>query len=268
MQELRQGDRGQEVRLLQKGLTKFTNAGTSITTFDGDFGPATKNALIQYQRENRLNTSGVYDQSTQNVLGPLIDRTFITQTDFTRIAQQFSLEPAALMAVYEVESKGDGFLTSGKCVILFEGHIFYRLYKDKYSQAKANQLSKQYPTIVYPTWVSKYYLGGTREHIRLNTAANIDTEIAFMSASWGLFQIMGFNHRSAGFSNVFDYVDAMNASEKNQLIAGCNFIRSNANMYRALQNHNWAEFARRYNGSAYAQNQYDVKLARAYNKYR
>ena len=35
-------------------------------------------------------------------------------------------------------------------------------------------------------------------------------------------------------------------------------------MLPALQNKNWAEFARRYNGPAYAQNRYDEKLAEAY----
>ena len=38
-------------------------------------------------------------------------------------------------------------------------------------------------------------------------------------------------------------------------------------MLPALQNRNWADFAKRYNGPAYAQNKYDEKLAKAYAKY-
>jgi hypothetical protein len=38
-------------------------------------------------------------------------------------------------------------------------------------------------------------------------------------------------------------------------------------MLTALQAKNWAEFAKRYNGPAYAQNRYDEKLAKAYAKF-
>jgi peptidoglycan-binding domain 1 protein len=38
-------------------------------------------------------------------------------------------------------------------------------------------------------------------------------------------------------------------------------------MLSALQAKDWAEFAKRYNGPAYEQNQYDKKLAAAYQKF-
>ena len=56
---------------------------------------------------------------------------------------------------------------------------------------------------------------------------------------------------------------AMHESELKQLILAARFIRQ-AGMLPALQTENWAEFARRYNGPAYAQNGYDKKLVEAY----
>ena len=42
------------------------------------------------------------------------------------------------------------------------------------------------------------------------------------------------------------------------------FLKANG-LISKLQRHDWAGFARGYNGSAYAKNQYDTKLAVAYN---
>lgn len=43
------------------------------------------------------------------------------------------------------------------------------------------------------------------------------------------------------------------------------FIKS-AGLQDELMSRNWAGFAKGYNGPAYAQNAYDVKLAQAYEK--
>jgi hypothetical protein len=45
-----------------------------------------------------------------------------------------------------------------------------------------------------------------------------------------------------------------------------NFIKS-AGLIDEIQNKDWAGFAKKYNGPAYAQNQYDVKLASAYERF-
>jgi hypothetical protein len=55
-------------------------------------------------------------------------------------------------------------------------------------------------------------------------------------------------------------------SEANQVRMMVNFIKS-AKLLTAIQNHDWAAFARGYNGPAYAKNAYDVKLAAAYERF-
>ena len=45
-------------------------------------------------------------------------------------------------------------------------------------------------------------------------------------------------------------------------------IQKNPPMLRVLQSKDWAAFAKCYNGPAYAQNRYDVKLVEAYQKYK
>ncbi len=111
------------------------------------------------------------------------------------------------------------------------------------------------------------YLGGTREWERLNAAILFDRTAALKSASWGLGQIMGFNHVAAGYPTVEKFVIAMHESEAGQLEAMMQFMKYNPQMHRALCDRNFAQFAFLYNGQAYRRNAYDTKLAAAYQKY-
>jgi hypothetical protein len=92
-----------------------------------------------------------------------------------------------------------------------------------------------------------------------------DRAAALQSASWGLGQIMGMNFAQAGFPDVETLVQAMSDSEDAQLKAFASFLRAN-NLAAPLKAHDWAGFARRYNGSNYAINQYDVKLLGEFQK--
>lgn len=81
-----------------------------------------------------------------------------------------------------------------------------------------------------------------------------------------MFQIMGFNYAACGEKSVDSFVKAMCMSECRQLVLSARFIKQSG-MLSALQAKDWAEFAKRYNGPAYEQNQYDKKLAAAYQKF-
>lgn len=89
---------------------------------------------------------------------------------------------------------------------------------------------------------------------------------ALQSTSWGIGQIMGMNYKSAGFQNVEEMVEAMSNSEDQQLMAVGNFLISNG-LSTALRAHDWASFARGYNGPGYAINRYDIRLNGEYQKY-
>lgn len=187
----------------------------------------------------------------------------LTWDDICRAAADLGIEPCAMQAVREVESAGDGFLPSGRAKILFEGHIFWRELKKR--GLDPEHYAQAHPAVLYPKWTKAHYLGGEKEHDRLCEAMNIHAEAALASASWGAFQIMGFNHAACGYATVHDFVHAQEQSAVAQLEAFCAFIRSN-NLVRHLKNKDWAAFAKGYNGSGYAQNRYDEKLAEAYTR--
>lgn len=184
-------------------------------------------------------------------------------SDIRKAAELIGVEPCAVQAVVDVESGGSGFLPDGRTKILFEGHVFWKeLQKRGIDPAP---LASKYPNVIYPKWDRSQYKGGTAELERLNTAALVNKEAALCSASYGLFQIMGFNHRAAGFDTVQAFVDAQKESEAKQLESFCAFMRSEG-LVLFLVGRDWAGFARRYNGPGYAANQYDVKLRRAYER--
>lgn len=190
----------------------------------------------------------------------------LTDEDFTQIAELLGCEPAALKAVQQVETGGrGGFFSPGKPAILFEGHIFWTQLKKRGSNPE--DYVKGNENILYPKWEKGHYKGGIGEYDRLEQARKINREAADASASWGMFQIMGFNYAACGEESIESFVRSMCESEFKQLLLTANFIKKNSQMLQALQAKDWAVFAKCYNGPAYAQNSYDVKLKAAYQKY-
>ena len=192
--------------------------------------------------------------------GRLIDE------DFTQVAELLGCEPAALKAVQQVETGGrGGFFSPGRPAILFEGHIFWTQLKKRGSNPE--DYVKGNENILYPKWEKGHYKGGIGEYDRLEQARKINREAADASASWGMFQIMGFNYAACGEESIESFVRSMCESEFKQLLLTANFIKKNSQMLQALQARDWAVFAKCYNGPAYAQNRYDVKLEAAYQIY-
>lgn len=263
MKTIKSGYTGKEVSLLRDCLVRNGYQVNDETAF----GEGTKAAVIDFQKKNGLDADGIVGYRTWEALlfggKPASDK--LTDEDFDLLAQLLDCEPAALKAVQEVETGGrGGFFAPGKPAILFEGHIFWSQLKKR--GIAPEQFAADNGNILYPKWEKGHYKGGMGEYDRLEQARKLHREAADASASWGMFQIMGFNYASCGEKSVESFVKAMCESERKQLILSGRFIRQ-AGMLAALQSKNWAEFAKRYNGPAYAQNKYDEKLAKAYAKY-
>ena len=184
-------------------------------------------------------------------------------SELQKSAEPLGLDPCAVQAALSVESSGSGFLQDGRPKILFEGHVFWKELQKR--GINPEPYAVKLTDIEYPAWDKSKYSGGAAEWERLNAAALINRPAALCSASWGLFQIMGFDYALCDFGSVETFVDAQEESEAVQLESFCAFIRSRG-LARFLAKKDWANFAKQYNGSGYAANQYDVKLRRAYER--
>jgi N-acetylmuramidase-like protein/putative peptidoglycan binding protein len=160
-------------------------------------------------------------------------------------------------AVLTVETKGFGFLPDRRPQILFERHIFHKLTNGRHDAGNADVSNA----------AAGGYVGRADEYPRLQKAMALDRDAALQSASWGVGQVMGFNHGIAGFPSVTAMVDAMVRDENAQLLAVASFIKS-TKLDSALQRQDWRAFAAGYNGADFAKNQYDTRLAKAHVEYK
>lgn len=179
--------------------------------------------------------------------------------DLPKLGAQIGVGEDELHAFIDVETRGSGFDTQGRPRILFERHIFYRyLPAEKRKQAEKLGLASKTPG---------GYGKESEQYAKLSQAMKIDEQAALFACSWGLAQIMGFNHKSAGYSTVKDMIASFMDDEENHLQAAVTFIVNNK-LDDNLRAHDWAGFALGYNGKNYKINSYDEKLADAYAKWK
>lgn len=189
----------------------------------------------------------------------------LSDSDYTSAAATLGVDINALKAVSQVESGGSG-LGDGRPIIRYELHVFQR--------KTHRHFHKTHPYLSQPTWhAGDRYHNGTQDReysllynaMLLNYHGNSTTEEAIESCSWGKFQIMGENWADLGWSSALDFASDMYVSEANHLDAFVKFIQ-NKGLVHALKNHQWATFAAGYNGASYADNDYDGRLQRAFNR--
>lgn len=257
---MRKGDTGAAVANIQRQLTA---AGFKIAV-DGWFGAATEAAVRALQLRAGLVADGIVGPKTLTaLLSRDRDPKHLGERDLQAAADRLGVELAAIKSVSQIESRGAGFLPDGRPVILYERHVAYRLAAEAdlapeiFWQRSPNVLNNQ----------RGGYAGGAAEWSRLATALQVlPPEIAHGACSWGQFQIMGYHWAHLGYASIAAFVAEMSRSEAAQLEAFSRFIEADAALLKALRARKWAEFARLYNGPAFKENLYDVKLARAYER--
>jgi hypothetical protein len=211
---------------------------------------------------------------------PITPQIGLSDADFTRAAATLGCTVAQIRAVDEVESGGGwfedvrasildldgpaGFIDGPNLPkILFEAHIFHKYTAGRYDET--------YPNLSSKSWNRTLYVGGQGEWARLYRAMQLDHDAALKSASVGRYQIMGFNYPLAGFESVGAFWDAMKENEGRHLDAFVVYVK-NAGLLGALRqisnvHADCIPFARGYNGTGYAANNYHVKLAKAHKKW-
>ncbi|WP_068634911.1 N-acetylmuramidase domain-containing protein [Thauera butanivorans] len=260
---LKLDDKGVAVRRLQT-LLNAAGARPALVV-DGWFGPSTLRAVLDAQARAGLVVDGIAGPKTIETLerGGQRPAWLLREDQLKAAADELGVPLAAVKAVNEVESRGSGFLPEMRPVILFERHIMYRQLAA--AGLDADAIAARQPSIV--NRAPGGYLGGYAEHRRLGQAQAIHAACAIESASWGLFQIMGFHWKALGYESAAHFAAQMDTSEGRQLEAFVRFILADPALHKALKTRKWATFAQIYNGPAYRKNLYDVRLARAFERY-
>lgn len=180
----------------------------------------------------------------------------ISEASFKAGAKKIGCEVAMIKAVDKKESRGGGFLPNGDVKILFEPHVFW-------SQLKKADIVPIHSDICYPEWRTYPYGKESQQHAKLQRAVVINRDVALMSASWGRFQIMGFNYKLCGCKTIQEFVNKMMESEEVQLDLFVNFI-INYGLKKAMIEKDFDAFALKYNGKGYKENNYHTILEKYY----
>lgn len=191
-----------------------------------------------------------------------------SRKDIIAAAKRHGINPAALLAVAQVESSGIPFvIINGRKepLIRFEGHYFDRILRDR-SMAKLT-LARSQGLADPKAGRIKNPNSQEARYQMLARAKSIDFDAAIESVSWGLGQVMGANWRELGFSNAGELESTARSGVAGQIELMIRFIRKNG-LLRALNDQDWRSFARRYNGPNYAANNYHTNMARAFSDFR
>jgi peptidoglycan hydrolase-like protein with peptidoglycan-binding domain len=252
---------------LQKALNEKVGPNPSLVP-DGNFGPKSIAVLQQYQMKIGIPSTGQYDTATQALLNAFIIAKYLQSEDYVAAAKEIGILTSTIRTVCTVETSGSGFLPDGRCVILFERHIFLQqLQKQGFTVQQIAQLQAAGNSDIINSTPGGY-VGGAGEYPRFNRAMAINQTAAMGACSWGLFQIMGFHFDWAGYADVGSFVTDMRTSEDKQLEAFIGFVKntSGGQMIKLLQNKDWLNFARQYNGVGEANSNppYHTRLANAF----
>jgi len=195
--------------------------------------------------------------------------------DLPRIGALIGVGEDPVHAVLDVEARGIGFDALKRPAMLFEPHVFHREMIGAHGEKSARLRRAVGEGLAYRRWGEKRYPRDS--YPRLLAAMRIDRELALRSASWGLGQIMGFNHALVGFGSAEAMVAACIDDEEVHLELMIRFIKASRiddemRMWDALTRPTRPDdcraFARVYNGRGYERNGYHTKLAARHNWWR
>ncbi len=178
--------------------------------------------------------------------------------DLPRIGATIGVGEDEIHAFMDVEASGAGFDAEGRVKMLFEPHIFWK----ELGPGKTRDLAAS-KGLAYEKWKPGAY--PRESYTRLSAAMAINETAALRSASWGLGQIMGFNHVAAGYATPQDMVADFAADEDNQLEAMIRFITAKG-LAAAIRAHDWQKIETVYNGGGHG-GAYAVKMKAAYERW-
>lgn len=263
-----------EVKKLQLLLNK---RGANLLA-NGDFDTKTERAVRAFQSREKLLVDGKVGNNTWGALKSNGSK-HLTEGDIIALSQAFNLELAIVRAVYKVEAKGNGFLPDGRVKVLFEPHQFYKHLK--LAGMDADKVTKENFDICHPSYKHNKYGTAIQEQDKLQRAIAIHEDSAYMSASYGAFQMMGFNHRVCGYINAKDMFEVYSLNAKSHLQGFFKFTKGTrtrmlqggepSEIRKPLIDHfrskDWPSAAYGYNGKYYYRGKYDEKLEAAYKSF-
>lgn len=187
------------------------------------------------------------------------ERKPLDEFDIPMLAHRLQTGEDELRAFLEVEARSRGYDRSGRPVMLFEPHVFYRNLGDGSARDDAVAAG-----LAYAKWGDAPYPNDS--YPRLLKAIEIDEDAALKACSIGLSQVLVENHSSVGYATPQDMWQAFMDDEQEHVEAMVRFILVNG-IADDLKAHRWEVVARVYNGPGYRKHNYHGRMAQAFRKF-
>lgn len=207
-------------------------------------------------KEEKIRASTTKKSSSTNKL---------TDNDYKNAAKvlgnDISVNLIKAFAIVESGGRG-GFNSEGLPIIAFEGHIFRNQTKRIYDTT--------HPLLSYPYMkkAGSEWQSNNKDQKSawktLKEAMTLDVNAALNSCSWGMFQVMGFNHTTCGYSTVHSFVEAMKSGESGQLMTFVEFCKKTRGLIDAMKRKDFTRMATLYNGPDYGT--YNIQIEMLYKK--
>jgi len=245
------------IRQVQMALNEKSKMNLPLT---GIFSKGWSEMLKGVQINMGLLPTGRYDNETRDELEPFIQKKYLQAHDYADAAKVIGCTPEALQAVCMTFMVGTGFISNGRCRIVFNREKFYKELAKQRSDEQIAELVRKNPTIVSASGGG--YLSDEYEYVRFAAAVSIDSYAAMIATNWGMFQTPGTNYRYCGYSKITEFTLEMQHSERRQLRVLADFIKHTPSLKKALIAENWENFCQSYVGAAFQQYDYHIRVAR------
>ncbi len=192
------------------------------------------------------------------------------------LSRELNIDPAAALAVFQVESGGDGF-RKGKLIIRFENHLFYS-YWGKYNEdvyhdhfkfdSRVRMRGHYFRARNRDDWVAQHTRGSqSLEWKVLEFAMKLDKTAALKSMSMGAPQILGSNHKIIGYPSVDSMFEHFKKDIRFHILGFFDFCKANPVRIKAMKKKDFITFALYYNGSG-QERRYGAIIRRYYEAFK
>lgn len=192
----------------------------------------------------------------------------VTEESLLNFAKQLGdTNTKRIKAIAKVETNGSAWTSEGVSKILYERHYFYKFVnKTVYLPGYSDHFLAAPKWGGYTNDFNKNDINDSWE--KLAFAACINPIGAFSSVSISSFQVMGGYYKELGYSNPIDMLYEVTRDETvhYKLLVGfiLNVAKIKSSFLKISTNPETNRaFCKAYNGSAYASNNYHVKIAKA-----